>query len=562
MANHPNRRRPVSAAAASIPHDHDKDYTEFLDGVRRAFLNNILYLNNPSLFIADTPSLFFTYIANLPAEHRQVHACNTCAEFLDTFGKLCAVDDDGRLCTVLWVPDMVPEFYRPSVAAMAAIINNAPRVHKPLIDSAGRWGYHIKGVSKNRQHFWHHLSIDPPEPYIYNERTLTPNQAVAAWLHKFENVRRALDEFGSIPLDLVLQILKGDHVDRAERFIGPVQWLRDLHRPHVRAAHRDRWNNLIKRAVLTAPDGYCYPRSSVVAPLLEGIAAGEGLDGLRARFNRMVSADQYQRPQVAPAAGNIAAAEKVVEKLGITASLNRRFARIDEIETIWQPSWHHPTRGEARRGVFAGVVAKGPASLPPSHSTTIPHSVMTWVKFNEKVLPKAERIQYRLDSVGPYSAFTTAVAPDAPPIFKWDRPRNRNPVSWYTYIRMTPSRQWNLPTHGYVDVIAVACLPNLWGPDPMPFIANGVLFILSGAVDKENSSSALFPELLINELHGARATIEAFSHNTPLQIVVQAKGENAAPACGAMITSGRTTGVTLRVLVDNVWAEYSFDRWD
>ena len=66
---------------------------------------------------------------------------------------------------------------------------------------------------------------------------------------------------------------------------------------------------------------------------------------------------KYQRPQVTPGTGNVARAEEIVEKLGIATSLKRRFARLEELQTIRLTA--HDDRDATRStGVLAGVETK------------------------------------------------------------------------------------------------------------------------------------------------------------------------------------------------------------
>ena len=73
----------------------------------------------------------------------------------------------------------------------------------------------------------------------------------------------------------------------------------------------------------------------MIGTLLEDLATGMDFATVSARFAAKMHPLKYLRPQAAPRAGNIADAEKIVAKLGIARSLERRFARIDEIETLW-----------------------------------------------------------------------------------------------------------------------------------------------------------------------------------------------------------------------------------
>src|SRR2546425_8355197 len=75
--------------------------------------------------------------------------------------------------------------------------------------------------------------------------------------------------------------------------------------------------------------------------LLEDISNGLPLPEVSKRFAEKMHPLRYQRPQAAPSEGQLAQAEKIVAQLGAAGSLARRFARLEEVETIWTPK---PTR--------------------------------------------------------------------------------------------------------------------------------------------------------------------------------------------------------------------------
>jgi hypothetical protein len=128
-------------------------------------------------------------------------------------------------------------------------------------------------------------------------------------------------------LDQALRLLEADALARSEKFIGPVKWLRALHdRPTGQ-----RGENVLWRAIAAAPEGYCHPKASVIGPLLNDIASGLPFAKIKARFDAKMAPLRYQRPQAAPAALNIKAAEARVEKLAIAPALERRFARIEDL---------------------------------------------------------------------------------------------------------------------------------------------------------------------------------------------------------------------------------------
>jgi hypothetical protein len=84
----------------------------------------------------------------------------------------------------------------------------------------------------------------------------------------------------------------------------------------------------------------------------------------------------------------------------------------------------------------------------------------------------------------------------------------------------------------------------------------GAMFIVKGCKDTSNKSSGLFPEILRNELHEVRHTIEAYSQDNRLS------GYEDASACGILIQDGFRKPVSLRVTTDVGVRTYILDRWD
>ncbi len=76
----------------------------------------------------------------------------------------------------------------------------------------------------------------------------------------------------------------------------------------------------------------------MIGTLLEDLTAGLPFAQIKAKFDAKMDALNYQRPAAAPAAGNIARAEKIIAKLKTEGSLDRRFARLDEIQKLWVPA--------------------------------------------------------------------------------------------------------------------------------------------------------------------------------------------------------------------------------
>ncbi len=503
MINHPNRKRRAKTSSSSkvsspkvpaktLRANHDHDYSALLSSARASFVAAVR--SQDHLFLTDAEGLNEIYLKALPGE-RQVHTCSCCRRFIESYGRLVAIGDDGETVPVMWNPEGVPEFYHAAFAALSTRVKRA-RVTSLFLTKQAIWGTPETGE-------WSHLSVAPPAQLIYRERALTAGQAMAAARENLRTVATALSELKPAWLDEALRLLTNGHLARSEKFVGPAKWLRGLHdRPKGRLGE-----NLLWRAIAAAPEGYCHPKASVLGPLLDDIAAGLPFTEIKARFDAKLGPLVYQRPQAAPSAGSIRMAEELVEKLGIARSLERRMARLEEIETVWTPPV--PMAKPARGGIFGHLKAKGEEEM----RVAMPPVTVTWEKFTRTGLAiGAEKLELYVPPKGRFIGLTTVVHPDAPPILKWDRDEARNPVAWYCYPNGSEAAQWGLAAGSWVTVSAIALFPNLWGSNPLPFLSEGVVLILDGAADsRTGTGNAIFPECLRDELHGARSVIEAYS---------------------------------------------------
>ncbi|MBK9945460.1 MAG: hypothetical protein IPP13_28050 [Kouleothrix sp.] len=170
------------------------------------------------------------------------------------------------------------------------------------------------------------------------------------------------------------------------------EWLQQLHARRADTKHQILRDTLTWRAVATAPAGYRHPRSSMIGTLLDDIAAGMPYDDIAGRFKAKMHLLQYQRPQAAPKAGNIAHAEKVVAQLDAAGALARRFARVAETQALWRPTPPRRPAAGAADGVFSHLL---PAAKQPA-GVSIPPTTITWVKFRDTVLSQAERIECKI----------------------------------------------------------------------------------------------------------------------------------------------------------------------
>ncbi|MEX3713511.1 hypothetical protein ABFV99_14000 [Cytobacillus horneckiae] len=521
--------------------DHD-EYPEFELSLQNFF--NRAISGGKKLFTTNVTGLYELYLNNLPSEARQHYACNACKNFIERFGGLVTIDEDGTLNSAMWNIETTPSFFAPAVATMKSAVLKS-RVNGVFIPES-----RVLGVPRTGE--WTHLSLPLPQEMVNRSVLRTAHQVMAEKKEDFKMLMNALLIYPLDVVEVAVTLLQTESLYRSEKILGVAEWFSKIHVARNDISNTRNKENLVWLAVATAPAGFCHIKSSMIGTLLDDIISGISFDSASRRFAEKMNPLKYQRPQAAPSAGNIAQAEKIVEKLGIQNSLVRRFARLDEIKKLWTPSNKQETVKTG--GVFSHLQPNKKKTEP---KMDIPAVTMTWRKFSEMVLPLAEEIEYFVRrGNGNYSAILTAEHEDAPPILKWDNEEQRNPFSWYVYSSGSSHSKWGL-TPGYCKVTGISLQPSMWYENNS-YQGKSVFFLLEGAKDirSEDVGNALFPETLKSELREIRSTIEAYSKGETIH------GFEDASACGVRLQSGSSWDAMFRVTTKTGTAIYKLDRWD
>lgn len=521
---------------STVAIEADDQYDRFEAALR----DRIATLTGPLHETDATPeALWAAYLNGIPEARRQHYSCHACRRFIQRYGGLVRINELGAAVPALWAVD-APAFFIPSIEAMYQVAYRA-KVTGVFLSSESTWGTPQAGG-------WSHLAS--PSPNIYTGRLLTAAQAMAEKREDFKILSHGLADYSQDVVNQAVRVLSADALDRSEKTLGIATWLAELH-ASIKTHHRR--DNLIWRAVATAPPGFCHVRSTMISTLLDDIVAGLEYDAIAARWAEKMHPLRYQRPTAPPSEGTIGQAEKLVEKLGVAKSLQRRFATLDDVlAKVWvpqpipEPAIYDRVFGHLRRS-------------PQTPEIELPALTMTWDKFTRTVLPGVVSMEIAVPPHhGAFYGLVTAVDPEAPAIIQWDGldGRPRNPVSWYFYAHGSSAQQWGL-SPGMTKVTSAFLSPHQW-QDAGKFShqPKAVFFSIEGCRDNGSAGNrglALFPEILRSEFHGIRSVIEAHSRSGCIE------GFESGNANGLAFQG---TPVTLRVRTAAGIATYVIDRMD
>jgi hypothetical protein len=111
-------------AITSSPSPDSTDYVDLRAALRERF--DATAGEGRPLFSTDAPPQLWTlFLDNLPANLRQHYACSACRAFVERYGGLAVIEDDGRLVPALWHRESIgPEnVFRAAVEALEAAVN-------------------------------------------------------------------------------------------------------------------------------------------------------------------------------------------------------------------------------------------------------------------------------------------------------------------------------------------------------------------------------------------------------------------------------------------------------
>ncbi len=515
------KRKAVPTATSTNPSEHH--YDEFEVAVAAT-------LSAPGPLFetdADPDALWAAYIGSIPTEWRDHYECHACRNFVKNLGGLVRVEDDGSLVSAVW-PERVPEFFVDAATRLRRLASKA-KITGVFLSSEPTLGT-VSNVSKKTGTTWTHLHGKNGRPWRVT--SLTASQKAAALREDHGVLCRSFAEYGEDVVAETLRVLKSDTLDRGSKALEIVEW-------YVKVLADRKSPGLVWRHVASAPAGWCHIKNTVVSTLMDDVANGVSFETAKRKWAEKMHPLQYLRPQAPPTDGAILAAEKFVEKLRITRSLERRFARLDELTPylLWTP---RAPESKPLGSVFGHLRQKSEGVK----RMKLPAKSVSIEEFVTLVLPNAKQVMIDLAYADSFTGITTAVHPDAPPILRWDYEDERNPFAWYLYHGGSTPGSWGLSS-GACPVAAVLYGPQSFSKDEArrkrheTDHARQLMFVLPGARDSRGGCLALFPECIRGELHGVRSVIEA--HNNRVKPI----GGEEADANGVVIQAKQSREVTV-----------------
>lgn len=380
-----------------------------------------------TLFVTATTrdDIWATYLGSFPAgtdpiyRERTEHDCNCCKQFIRTVGNVVAIEN-GALVSI-WDVEVDDANYQIVADAMAQYVKSKPIANTFLHyePHAGRAATFEQLVGTVRK--WDHFHVTIPKAYV------KPKAAIAGILSAERSQRdvmfRALSEITIDAIDTVLDLISQNSLYRGEEHKHAVSGFRKLKIAFDQAATAEQREYFAWKASCTAIPAIARIRNTSIGTLLVDLSEGiKDMEGAVRSFEAMVAPANYKRPTALVTPKMVEAAKAAVAELGLTSSLERRYAALSDISINNILFADRSAKRKITGDVFDDIATQASRKKTLNKIEEVPIA-----KFLADIVPNAETIELLVENrhANNFVSLITAVDPTAKPLFKWN-----NPFSW------------------------------------------------------------------------------------------------------------------------------------
>ena len=394
--------------------------------------------NNSTLYETDIDKdvLWAVYLSSFPEgtnkmyRKRREYDCGHCRNFIKTIGGAVAIVD-GKIHTI-WEIDTDDVVFQPIVDALRTYVESKP------IKDIWRHFTNTVGVKSTNEYTedkqiikWTHMYTPIPERLL--ERKSDIPTAKAKVRDRKNVFKRSLDEITEEAVDTVLELIASNTLYRGQEWERILKDFRKYQREYNGLSDEEKDTYTWAKA-MTIGDVIGRIRNHSIGTLLVNISEGMDLDNAVKVYENVVAPANYKRPKAIFTKKMLEDAKKTVTDLGYMDSLQRRFARLDDItvNNILFCNRDAAPRIQGGLDIF-DEMSKEVAVNPKKFSKV---EEISAEKFVSDVLPTAKELEVLFENRHKKN-MVSLIAPvnkDAKNMMKWS-----NPFSWAYSGNMTDS---------------------------------------------------------------------------------------------------------------------------
>lgn len=375
---------------------------------------------------ADKDKLWETYLESFPPERNKIfrvnreHDCSHCRHFIKEIGGIVFIDAELKTHTIWGFKTGDPD-YQIVFDAMDAYVKSCTITDVYLNKSASVGAEKTFDLIDGRSRVWEHFYLPIP-----NEMRYRGGKTIDTELAKRRDTAhvfgRSLSEISMEAIDTVLELIESNTLYKGAEWKSPLYELR-THKLKYDSLPDEKkilyaWANAEKAGMVLGRI-----RNHSIGVLLTDVTNGEDLNIAVTRYEKIVAPTNYKRPKAIFTAKMLEEAKRTITELGYIDSLQRRYAKLDDITVNNVLFSNRDAAKHIKGGVFDEMLSE--AKTAPKKFDRVEEIPID--KFIADVLPGAKELEAYVENRHAPN-MVSLIAPinkTAPSMFKWS-----NAFSW------------------------------------------------------------------------------------------------------------------------------------
>lgn len=331
---------------------------------------------------------------------RQEHNCNCCKSFIRQYGNIVAIIDN-KVVT-MWDFE-VNGIFTEVPKVLGKLVREAPIQSEYLCDHA-KLGTDFN-VTKELVK-WSHFYVELPKTKVY-KGSLSIDSVIGESSSTKQVFKRSLDEITIDSIKTVLELVEQNSLYRGSEFKAMLSTFLVHKKAYDKTTSKDiyAWSNYHTGGKI---------RNTAIGTLLVDLSNEMELDQAVRKFEAIVAPANYKRPTSLVTPRMVEDAKATIQELGLTESLQRRYAVIDDLPVEQVIFIDRSITKE--KDVFDTLAAE---TVNPKKLSKVEE--ISLEAFIANVVPTAKAIEVLFESKqsGNLMSLTAAQDKQAPLIFPW-----------------------------------------------------------------------------------------------------------------------------------------------
>lgn len=314
------------------------DFKKFRDELITHF--NEMIKDEPPLFMVNLnkDELWNLYQDSFAKEDNKIfrmrrqYDCSTCRHFIKMVGNVVTIKDNKLIS--IWDFEPSDDKYKPVVKALSDFVKSEP-ISDVFISPERKIGNDFNyentdgRITQNSILKWNHFYLELPDKYVE-----TDSHRRVLKIAQRRDVRNvfwgSLDKITQKAVKIVLELISQNSLYKGEEWKAILEKFLEYDKEYDLTPYEEK-NNFVWIKSIEAGEVVGKIKNHSIGVLLTNISEGMELDEAVRKYEFIVAPSNYKRPKPVYTQKMLDDAKKTIEEMGLTNSLKRRFANIDDI---------------------------------------------------------------------------------------------------------------------------------------------------------------------------------------------------------------------------------------